>query len=81
MDRKQENKLIWLLIGSTIFAWANTGYTFYKYISKESGTDFFGCPADKIDNPFTTACFMGASAFLVSLIFGWLYLRSLKNSD
>ncbi len=78
-QRESEKKLTWLLIGSVIFAWVNTAYTFYKYYSREAGTGHFGCPIEKIDNPLTTACFQGATAFLVVLVFALIYLKTTKK--
>jgi hypothetical protein len=76
-----QTRLVWLLVGSTLFAAANNVYTFYKYYSNNSGTDHFGCPANKIENPFMTACFAGGVAFLLALIFGYLYLKRLRSKS
>jgi len=78
---KNQAKLFILLIGSVIFAWANTAYTFYKFYGNSTGTDHFGCPADRIDDPWTTACFMGATAFLIAFWFALVYRRTSKSKD
>lgn len=78
---EQMKKIFWLLLGSSIFALANTAYTFYKYYSGNEGSPNFGCPAERIVNPFTTACFMGATAFTLALITNILYKRSIKKKD
>lgn len=57
--------LIYILIGSNIFAWVNNAIIFYKYYTP---SDKIGCSGRPIDNPFTTACFIGASIFLTALI-------------
>lgn len=77
----QMKKIFWLLLGASIFALANTGYTFYKYYSGNEGSPNFGCPAERIVNPFTTACFMGATAFTIALVTNLLYKRSLKKNN
>ena len=74
-QKVQMRNIFWLLLGATIFAWTNTSYTFYKYYADNPGIPYFGCPAERIDNPFTTACFMGATAFLVALIINIFYKR------
>lgn len=76
-----QTRLIWLLAGSTIFALSNNLYTFYKYYSQSTGTDYFGCSIDNIGNPFVTACNAGFLAFLLALIFGYLNLKFLKKGS
>lgn len=69
--------LLFFLIGSNVFAWFNTARVFYKFYTP---TDKIGCGGQIITNPFDTACFYGASIFLLALIAHKLLFTSQKNT-
>ncbi|MCX6816382.1 MAG: hypothetical protein NTZ93_00725 [Candidatus Beckwithbacteria bacterium] len=64
---KHEKNLSYLLIAGTIFAWGNFAYELIKFYSVKTivKTSCSGVPTA---NPFTTACFYGATIFLAALI-------------
>ena len=68
-ERQKKNYfyLIWLLIGSNIFAWTNFTIILVRFIQAQ-GHPALGCSGQITTNPFTTPCFIGASIFLLSLI-------------
>ena len=71
---------IYLLAGS-IFAWTFAGRDLINFFGGSTGAGTVGCSGLIINNPFTTACFMGASLFLLSFIVSLIILlRSPKTT-
>ena len=60
---KSQNKLVILLIGSTIFAWSNFTYEIFKFYASISGEQL-SCSGIPTNNVFLTPCFYGSVIFL-----------------
>lgn len=69
--------LHWILIAGTLFAWSNFAWQFKKFADNgfEPTT---GCTATIVNNPFETACFVGAMFFLCSLLLS-MYIKKRKK--
>jgi hypothetical protein len=65
---KQQARLVWLLVASTIFAWTNFTLEAMKFYKPRPGQVRI-CSPDAA-TPWETACFIGASIFLIALITG-----------
>jgi ABC-type transport system involved in cytochrome c biogenesis permease subunit len=80
--RLSEKRLLWLLGGGTIFALGNNAPILYRYFftPNEKG---LSCGGTYIDNPFTTACFLGFCAFFAAFILGivWYKLNRKVSTD
>lgn len=66
---KHRKWMVWFLIAGNIFAWSNYLYSIRGFFKEHDGP-IIGCSGQIVTNPFGTACFIGASIFLVSLILG-----------
>lgn len=62
-----QKNLLYLLVGGTIFAWGNTFLLMYRFFFIDG---IIPCGVTKPTNPFQSACFIGASLFLLGLISG-----------
>jgi hypothetical protein len=60
-------KLVWLLVASTVFAWGNFLYEVGKFVNRGS-KPAIGCSGQLVTNPLYTPCFVGAAIFLICLI-------------
>lgn len=67
VKRNQQRNLNYLLIAGTIFAWGNFAYELIKFYSAKV-VEKTSCSGVPTQNPFTTACFYGATIFLAALI-------------
>lgn len=63
---KQQARLVWLLIASTIFAWTNFALEAMKFFKPQPG-QVRTCSPDAA-TPWETACFIGSSIFLIALV-------------
>lgn len=63
---KNELRLKWFLVASTIFGWGNVAHEFYKYYSVKF-QPFVSCTGT-VTNPIYAPCFTGSIIFLASLI-------------
>ena len=70
--------LIFILIGSNIFAGVNNAIIFYKYYTP---SDKIGCSGRPIDNPFTTPCFIGGAIFFAALLISLLLFAKLRRNN
>ncbi|MFH1111575.1 MAG: hypothetical protein V1712_00700 [Patescibacteria group bacterium] len=77
--KMHQQRLSWLLIASTLFAWGNFGYTLYKFwLSK--GAPIIGCSGVLSTSPWTTPCFIGAAIFLAALIVSLIISKKSRKS-
>ncbi len=63
----QYRNLIYLLIGSNIFAWSNFLLQLLKFL-RAGSKPVIGCSGQLMTNPFTTPCFIGSAFFVGALI-------------
>ncbi|PIP23054.1 MAG: hypothetical protein COZ91_01535 [Candidatus Nealsonbacteria bacterium CG_4_8_14_3_um_filter_39_7] len=61
-----------VLLGGTLFAWANFIMEFLKWTGKSARTT--GC-AGGLVNPFLSSCFYGAIFFTIALILSIIILK------
>jgi len=66
------------LAAGTIFAWYNAGKDIINFYSPKAAGAVIGCSGVAISNPFTTACFAGASLFLLAFIFSLILVLRKK---
>ncbi|OHA83442.1 MAG: hypothetical protein A2408_02105 [Candidatus Yonathbacteria bacterium RIFOXYC1_FULL_52_10] len=76
---KRQRNILMMLLGGTLFAWANFSVSSWSFFlaPKGEGTSCSGVPAD---SPFVTACFYGALFFTASLVAGYVFFRALKRN-
>ena len=73
--KEQLKKILhWILIAGTLFAWSNFAWQFKKFADNDFQPTT-GCTATIVNNPFETACFIGAVLFLSSLLISLLIKR------
>lgn len=77
---EQYKKLMWFLIGGTLFAWGNFSRELYKFY-KASGQEYIGCSGAKVSNPFLTPCFYGSFLFLMALIVTYFINKKLSEKS
>ncbi len=70
--------LSWLLIGGTVFAFANNLPIFYRFFTSPIG-EAVSCSGNLDRNPLLTRCFLGFSAFLIATISALLYRRTVRK--
>ena len=75
---RSQKKLNYLLIAGTLFAWGNVAYEFYKFF-KATTEEYIGCSGQLVSHPFETACFIGASIYLLALITSLIILKINKK--
>lgn len=75
-----QNKLWYLLIAGTIFAWGNFGYEAYKFYSVTTTELKVSCSGIPTENVFLTPCFYGSVIFLGSLVVGTLIKMQVKRA-
>lgn len=75
-----QKRLVFLLTGSTIFAWSNLALEIYNFYMQKTGPKV-SCSGVTTDNIFTTACFIGSMIFLASFIISLLLIRRNANID
>jgi len=68
----------YLLLGGTIFAWANFGIELNDWLNERACT--LGCSAGTLTNPFLTPCFYGAIFFLLAFILSAIILKKYKEN-
>lgn len=61
-------RLLYLLLGSTVFAFLNNIPVFYNYLTKPDIAANTCSPDNLLTNPFLTSCFLGFSAFALASI-------------
>ncbi len=80
LRRKQEQrKLMYLLIGSTLFALFNNMPLFYRFYTTPKGTATSCSPGKLMTSPFRTSCFYGFSAFFAATVCAWMGRHFAKN--
>ena len=77
---KQQKYLVWFLVAGNIFAWTNAISQIVRFYTAAPG-EKVNCSGVLITNPFATACFYGASLFLLSLVVGYLAYRFTENKE
>lgn len=79
-NKKQSShkKIVILLAGGTLFALVNNLPIFYKYLTQPKG-QILSCSADKITNPWVTSCFLGFTAFALSLLASVLAMKTFAH--
>lgn len=73
-----QKKLVYVLGGSTLFAFVNNIPIFYNFMTKPKGSGL-SCSADIVSNPFLTSCFYGFASFLAALICGFMAMKLLTK--
>jgi len=76
--KSSARQLRWLLIGGTIFAFANNVPIFYRFFTSPIG-EAVSCSGNLVRNPLLTSCFLGFSAFLVATISALAYRRTSRK--
>ena len=79
LQAKQQSRLNWLLIASTLFAWGNFFYTAIPFWLR-GNTPGVGCSGLLMTNPFTTPCFGGSVFFLIALIISLILIKKKYNA-
>ncbi len=79
-QKKQQSRLNWLLIASTLFAWGNFFYTAIPFWFRGS-TPGVGCSGLLMTNPFATPCFAGSAFFLVALAVSLILIKVKYNEN
>jgi len=82
MKKKLHQKyLMRFLLAGSLFAWFNAGrgiLDFYK-VEDARFEGAVGCSGQLVTNPFTTACFIGATLFLLSFLYSlYIYYSNRK---
>jgi hypothetical protein len=67
--KKIINRLFWILLVGTVFAWSNFFYELYLYMNSEVSAISCGNfqEGSALPNPFLTPCFYGAIMFALAL--------------
>ena len=67
--KKITNRLFWILLVGTIFAWSNFFYELYLYMNQEVSAVSCGnfLTDSSLPNPVMTPCFYGAIMFALAL--------------
>ena len=66
--KKIINRLFWILLVGTVFAWSNFFYEFYLYLNQEVSALSCGNfqTTTGLPNPLLTPCFYGAIMFALA---------------
>jgi hypothetical protein len=76
---QNQKRLVYLLIASTLFGWANFAHMLYGYYTATPSA--FSCVVAPGTNPLHTPCFFGSVFFLASLITAVIALVQLKKQQ
>ncbi|MEK7584694.1 MAG: hypothetical protein AAB490_05605 [Patescibacteria group bacterium] len=79
VPKTSQRNLVYFLVAGTLFAWFNNVRGLMSFYGA-SGAPVVGCSGQLVTNPYTTACFIGASLFLASLVVGIVTYRSMRAS-
>jgi hypothetical protein len=76
----QQQRLTYLLIGGSIFAWTVNALEIFKFYNRPEWTPTVGCSGQLVTNPFFTPCFIGACLFLTAMIFSLIVINKSKKN-
>ena len=68
----------YVLLGGTLFAWANFGNEVVKWLTQNNAVS---CSGTKLTNPFITPCFGGAIFFTIAFVLSVLLMKECKTAD
>jgi len=78
-QKVHQRRLVFLLVGGTLFAWGNFTYGLVKFLANQSQPTI-GCSGAMVANPFTTPCFIGALFFFAALLISLVILRTVLRN-
>ena len=72
---KHQQRLSYLLIGGSIFAGTVNSIQIFQFYNRPEWTPAVGCSGQLVSNPFLTPCFIGATIFVLAMIFSLIVLK------